>query len=75
MLVSESRRLVSKSFHHINLENSTFLFVFFQNIATFGAYDGTSWAPLGGLPAFSGAESARKRKFGFVLGFPMFFMI
>ena len=75
MLVGESRRLVSKSFHYINLENSTFRFVFFQNVATFGAYDDTSWVPLGGFPAFLGAESARKRKFGFVLGFPMFLMI
>ena len=65
MLVSESERSVSELFHWINLAISTFVFIFFRNIATFGACDATSDTLFDPLEAFSGHGSSCKRKFGF----------
>ena len=75
VLVSESERSVSERFHWINLAISTFVFIFFRNIATFGACDATSEAHFDPLETFSGPGSSCKRKFGFQLGYPMFIIL
>ena len=75
VFVSESERSVSERFQWISLDISTFVFFFSRNFATFGVSDPTSEAPFDPLRAFSAPRSTKKRKFGFVLGYSMFFII